>query len=1163
MKNLLLRAIAFDEHLLRKLTIMSKLSLLLIISSVLTLHAGTSYSQQVKLNLEFKNVSLDEVVNAIRNQTEFEFAYDSNLESFILKNVSVKARNENIENVMASILHGTDINFKIFDKIILLSKTPVRITPGLVEVANMQQKRITGIVTDGNSGEPLPGVNVLEEGTTHGVITDDNGKYSIDLTNANATLIFSFVGYLSEKVQVNNRTSIDMILVPDIKSLEEVVVVGYTTQKKELMSSSVVSVKVNENMKDLAVKSSAELLNGKMAGVRINNVSGKPGNQSGVSIRTASSWNSQPVLFVIDGMVYNNTISGASGASVFQNLSPGEIESVTVLKDAAAAASYGARAAGGVIIVNTNRGKIGKPTINYGFNYSADFPTQEVPLTNLYQMGVLTNQMYKNIGQTAPVGTAWAQEELDWAKSLPGQGYDALKAVWVTPFIMNHSLSITGGTEKLKYFAAANYFDQGGFMKSTDFKKMNLRLNVTADITKNLQLYAGFSFQKNYTASAPTEGTDATYTKLRASFNTFPVMSDQGDRYLTTGWAYGNASAEADGLIGYQHTDFIDPQASISLTYKLPWIEGLSVKAYYNGDWSNRHYKEYDSRYTFWYPVFSGPNNHIVNSDNASLTKTFINSGFNGIYSTSNWGFNQQINLQTTYDRSIGKHSVNATLVYEKADWGYSSIYNQSQYFPVYQTDQYWATSRDNANSWSGGGPDAKLGRASLVGVINYAYADKYLASFSVRKDGSMNFAPDKRWGTFPAGSVGWVVSKENFMKNSNIITNLKLRASAGITGNDAVGGWQWQQSYVTGSTYYLGSPSASPVVGIKYGSLVNPGLTWEKNLNYNIGLDYELIKHLSGVVDLWFTHNYDILGSRQNVLPTTFSLTMPSENYGVVDAKGVDLSIGWKQNSGEIDWFVNFIASYGTNKVKVRDYPSSYLPIQVPVGKTTNYISGYNSYLIRTQEQLDAFKAANPKYVNPGSGNSPVGLGSMVYEDISGPDGSPDGVINIYDQKMLYSNPNPVVYGINLGMNYKNFSLEAVFNGLINNPKNYGSLCDYYGGQMINTRWIDESWTPENPNAPLPMVVPRDFRSYSVTNSSYWYKDASFIRLTNLNLSYTLNFPKALGNAIQNIRFFVSGTNLFYLSGFKYWDPELNPGWSGIGYPIMRTFSGGVNIKL
>jgi TonB-linked SusC/RagA family outer membrane protein len=1124
--------------------------MILILACVLQLTNSHLFAQSTTISLDLKNVSVEQVLNAIEAKTTYRFLYNKQLVD-VNRKVTVVSDNRDVSHVLNEIFKNTDVSYGITGKQIVLSK----------KNTNFQAlKKVPGVVTDQN-GDPIIGASVFVKGTSIATITDNEGNFSLNVP-VKSTLSVSYIGYTPLDVKVGSQEKLVIKLEEDSKALSEVVVTGYGIQKRGLLSSSIATVNINESMKDLAVSSSAELLTGRMAGIRVNAVAGKPGSQPGVSIRTNSSWNSQPVLYVIDGMIYNSTISGASGASIFQSLSPSEIDKVTVLKDAAAAAAYGARAAGGVIIVTTNRGKVGKPTVNYSFSYAADSPVDEVPLTNLYQSGLLVNQMYKNIGQTPPAGTAWAQEELDWAKSLPGQGYDALKYVWKTPFIMNHSLSISGGSEKLKYFAVANYFDQGGFLKSTDYKRLNLRLNVTADITSNLQLYAGFSLQKSYTASAPTEGTDATYTKLRASFNSFPTMSDQGDRYMTTGWAYGSAAAEAEGLIGYQHTDFVDPQGSINLTYKVPWVDGLSLKASYNADWSNRHYKEYDSRYTFWYPNFSGPNSHIVNADNSNITKSFVNSGFNGIYSTANWGFNNQLNLQATFDRTFGKHYVNGTLVYEKANWGSSYIYNQSQYFPVYQTDQYWATSRDNANSWSGGGPDVELGRASFVGQMNYAYAGKYLASFSVRRDGSMNFSPNKRWGTFPAGSVGWVASQENFLKDNKVITNLKLRASAGITGNDAVGGWQWQQSYATGSTYYLGSPSATPSVGVRYGSLVNPNLTWEKNFNYNVGVDYEFIKHLSGAIDLWYTHNFDILGSRQNTLPTTFSLSMPSENYGVVDAKGIELSVGWKQKSGEVDWHANLTASYGTNNVKVRDYPTSYLPIQVPVGKTTNYITGYTSYIIRTQEQLDVFKAANPTYVNPGDGNMPVGLGSMVYADVSGPNGTPDGVLNIYDQKVLYKNPNPIVYGLNLGLRYKNFSMETVFSGLINNPKNFGALCDYYEGQMINTRWIGESWTPDNPNAPLPMVVPRYNRSYSVTNSSFWYKDASFIRLSNLNLSYTLNFPKALGNAIQNVRFFVSGTNLLCISKFKDWDPELGPSWSGIGYPIMRTFSGGVSIK-
>ncbi|WP_158639649.1 TonB-dependent receptor domain-containing protein [Arachidicoccus ginsenosidivorans] len=412
-----------------------------------------------------------------------------------------------------------------------------------------------------------------------------------------------------------------------------------------------------------------------------------------------------------------------------------------------------------------------------------------------------------------------------------------------------------------------------------------------------------------------------------------------------------------------------------------------------------------------------------MKADDASLTTQFTNTNFWGLYSTAGWNNNYQFDLQASYNRDFGKHHVDAALVFENAKSTHSSMWNQNQGFPVFQTDQYWAANSDHNDMWSGGGPDYTTGRASYIGQVNYSYAEKYLLNLSVREDGSMYFAPKERWGIFPAASAGWIMSKEDFLKDNKIITKLKLRGSVGLTGNDAVvSGWQWQQSYQSGSTYFFGDPTPSNNVGIKYGSLVNQNLTWEKSLSYNIGFDYELVHHLSGSANYWFKHTYDILGSRQNSLPTTFSLSMPQENYGVMNAQGVDLTVGWKDKTGEVSWFAILNASYGWNKVVKKDYPISYLPWQVPVGKTSNYIAGYTSYIIRTQADLDRWNAANPDYVNPGNGNTAIGLGSMVYVDRSGPDGKPDGVINNYDQSVLYKNPNPIVYGLDLGLTGKDF---------------------------------------------------------------------------------------------------------------------------------------------
>lgn len=1025
------------------------------------------------------------------------------------------------------------------------------------ELLQSKKVNVSGRVYDANG--PLIGVSIqLKSDKQTGTVTDLDGNFSLSGISANDILVFTYIGYMTQEVKLSslsNLSNISIQMKEDSETLEEVVVVGYTSQKKGMLAGSVVTTKFDESLSEIPVSSVSAALAGMMSGVNVSTPSGKPGSQASISVRTGTTWNSSPMLYVIDGAV--------SDASSFNNLSPSEIETVSVLKDAASAAVYGARSDAGVILVTTKRGAEGKPSINYTANFSADFPTQEVELTNLYQAGLMNNQMYANFGLTAPTGTAWSEDELEWAKNLPNQGYDMLSDVWNTPYVMNHSLSISGGTERIKYFGSANYYTQNGFMASTDYKKLNLRLNVTADITKDLQLYASISNTNTYTSSSPVEGTDMTYIKSRVSFAYMPSTSTSGDKYIGDGWAYGNPAAAANGTAGYINDDLIKPQVNFSLTYKLPWVKGLSVKASYMGSWANTRHKQYKKAETFYYPVKTGENSHIINVDDENLVGSYVSSEVGGIWSSASWSNNQQLNFQANYDRVFGSHHVNAAFVYEATNSKYYTFSNGRQKFPLYQTDQYWATSSSHDDMFADGGPDTESGRASWVFVGGYDYLSKYILNLSLRYDGSMNFAPDKRWGLFPALSAGWLLSEESFLKDKKNISYLKLRASVGMTGNDAVGGWQWQESYSVGNSYMFGE-NLSKQYGLKYGSLINPNLTWEKSLSYNVGIDYELFSHLHGSVEYWYKHTYDILGNRQNSLPTTFSRVMPAENYGVVNAQGVDLSIGWRDRTGEVDWHANFTASYGWNEVVKKDYSEGLLDWEIPVGKSTNYIAGYSGYIIRTEEQLQDFLEKNPNYGTGPVGGLPIQLGSFVYVDKSGPEGTPDGVIDKYDKTILYANPNPIVFGLNLGANWKNFSIDATFTGKLKNPKNYYAIADYVdiALQMFNTEWMYDSWTPENPDASLPMMAPYGYKSYERSDTDFWYKDASYIRLSNLNIGYTFKFDRPLGNAISSIKLFLTGTNLFYLSNFKHWDPELNPGWSGVGYPVMRTLGGGLSVN-
>lgn len=1117
-----------------------KISRLLCITALSTCSVF-AYAQQQQVKLTGSNLPLKSVFKQIEKQTDLSIDYRSQDvdDSRIVKQMP---KATTVQQAMNQLLVGTDC-------VVTFSNGHIIIKKQASNTINQQSKLVKGTIVDA-TGMPVIGANVMVKGTTNGTITDMDGKFSLEAP-VGATLVVSYIGLANQEVKaVGNNLTITMK--EDAEALDELVVVGYTSQKKGLLAGSVETTKFDESLAQIPVSSPSAVLAGKMAGVKVSTPSGEPGSQPGVSVRTGTTWNTSPMLYVIDGAVLD--------ANAFANLSATEIETVTVLKDAASAAVYGARSDAGVVLVTTKRGKEGKPSINYTANFSADFATQEVELTNLYEAGLLVNQEYKNFGLTAPTGIAWSDEELEWAKNLPNHGYNTMDEVWNTPYVMNHSLSVSGGSEKIKYFAAANYFTQKGFLASTDYDKLNLRMNITADITKDLQLYASISNTNTSTSSAPTEGTGATYGKSRIAFNYMPVYSSDGTKYIGDGWAYGNVAAAANGASGYENKDWMNPIVNISITYKLPWVNGLSLKASYMGSWENTRKKSYRRTEKFYYPVSSGANGHIKNVDDVNLTRYYESSETAGLWGGSEWWTDQQLNFQVNYDRTFGKHHVNAAFVYEATNNLYYGISNGRKFFPLYQTDQWWAASSSADALEAGGGPDTETGRASYVWIGNYDYDNKYIFNLSMRYDGSMKFAPDQRWGLFPAGSAAWVISSEPFLQNNDKVTFLKLRGSVGLTGNDAVGGWQWQESYSTGNAYMFGD-NLSKYYGLKYGSLVNTDLTWEKSLSYNVGVDYEFWKHLHGSVEYWYKHTYDILGTRQNTLPTTFSRSLPAENYGIVNAQGIDFSVGWRDRTGDVDWYADLNMSYGWNEVVEKDYSNGLLDWEIPVGRSTNYIAAYEGYIIRSEEQLKEFQAKNPNYGTGPTGGLPIQVGSFVYVDKSGPDGKPDGIIDKYDKEILYGNTNPIYLGLNLGATWKNLSIEATFTGKLKNPKNFGSIKSLYdiGPQMANKEWITNSFSPENPDALLPLPAPNDYRSYGWTDVDYWYEDASYIRLSNLNIGYTFNFEQPLGNAISSIKLFATGTNLFYWSSFKHWDPERG---TDMDYPIMRTLGGGVSVN-
>lgn len=1010
-----------------------------------------------------------------------------------------------------------------------------------------QKRLVTGVVLD-SQGEPVVGANVFEKGEkTNGTITDIDGKFSLNVSD-NATLVISFVGFKNQEIAVKGRDKIDIRLADDSELLDEVVVVGYMTQKKGLVTGAVSSMKMDEKLNTLPTTSAGNILVGKLAGVSVSTPNGLPGAAPSISIRTGSSWNDQNVTYVIDGVV--------RGGGDFNNLSPNEIEDITVLKDAASAAIYGSRSAGGVIIVTTKKGTRGKPVFNYSYGYSIDTRTKNSDLTS----GVEAAELYGRInGEADPAGWAWSQEEIDHIRTINnGWGYDQLDAVWRNPVTQTHNFSVNGGSEKVRYFGAASYVKQEGFLKPYTYDKYNIRMNVTADITKDLEVFAGLAVYNTFQGNAVFENAEANYGKLRVWQPDQPVYTDSG-KHIDFGWIANNG-ASVDGKGGYNKSQMLKPQAVISATYKAPFLKGLSAKISYSRSWVHDLNKIYYTNYDLYQVKKSGTHNHIFSTKDEDIIGTRKTTwvGKDYIQRKSSWSGDKQFNVQLSYENVFNNlHRVSGTLVTEWYEGDGASVHGGRETFPVYMTDQFWAASSARADTWGGGDTDWQSGRFSYIGQFSYSYADKYLLSFSFREDGSMNFAPSQRWGFFPASSLGWVISEESFF-NKSAIQFLKLRASVGLTGNDSVGGWQWQESYKSGSSAYFGS-SPSKSVGITYGSVVNPNLTWEKALSYNVGADVNFLNHWTVSADYWYRNSYDILGSRQNTLPNSFSLTMPAENYGEIHAQGFDLQLGYHGNNKDFSYYGNLTMSYGWNKTIKQDYAENARWIDIPVGKSRSYITGWEfDKIIRTQEELDAFKAEHPNYQH--NGLSPE-LGMMVFKDLSGPDGKPDGIINDWDKVILKNSNNPVIYGLNLGGSWKGLSVDMMFSGQLGVDKWATDLAGGVEWNRMWKKWYNDSWTPENQNATLPKRISSNNAKTYETASSYWLKDASFMRLKYLTVSYDLPKNQFYNKLFDNVRFFVTGTNLFVLSSFNknYYDPEIG---NGNAFPILRSVNLGVDVK-
>ena len=1104
-----------------------KLTMLSLAFSLSTLSANAD-AQQVSVT--FKNAEVHTVLNTISKQTGLSLAYSSQVVDLNRK-VSINLVDKDVDEVLAALFDKTTVDYEIREGKIYLFKAEKR------QAISQQSFTVTGTVVD-PSGLPVIGANVLIQGTSNGTITDIDGKFSLEVTKS-SMLVVSYIGFSDYVVKVTEKGPLFITLKEDAKALEEVVVVGYGTQKKVNLTGAVSSVSAEE-LEEVPSASLSSALSGKISGVLITQSGGKPGAGASMTVRAQGTWNNTEPLYVIDGVVRDKF--------AFDGLDMSEIEALSVLKDGASAAIYGARAANGVVLVTTKKGKVGKPIISYtgsvGFSDATKIPKTQ----NAYNQAVFINDNLRANDIDEVDSRYYTQDELDYFK---GHNYNWLDESWKKPILTRHSINVNGGNDRIRYFIGGSYYYETGSFKNLSFKKYNLRSNLEANITKDLVVSLNLNIDRR--------NDDKPYWKWDGDKDTM------SDLYKGLLFRTGQVAPYIDGKptgtfvewhpleiledhTGYNRKRFTNYEATAVLSYNVPFIKGLNLKFQYNSYNRDTFIKQFNRPYTLYNFKMTGGHNHIVTNE---VESTKVRNDGDFLYEKYDNNNNYQLNFIANYSNTFGKHDVGALFVYEQSEGTVNWFDGQRNLFISSAVDQMFAGSSDSKESRVNGS-GSETGRISYVGRLNYAYNQKYLIEASFRYDGSVNFAPENRWGFFPSGSVAWRISEEDFFKNNvTFVDYLKLRASVGLLGNDAVGGWQWLQRYGIVEGAQFGSLTS----GVESNVLPNKDITWEKSLTYNFGFDANLFKsRVTLSVDAFHRHTYDILGNRIASLPTTFGAKMPAENYAVINSRGFEVELGYKDKIGkDFSYYVKGNLGYATNEVKVKDEAENLRAYKSEIGHNTDRLMGYIATgIIRTQADLDALPEGYQIF-----GQKPE-LGMMNYRDLRGANSDePDGIIDENDQDWIIDHTVPPInYGVSVGGSWKGFAVDVFFQGVAGNDIMINMRGHEARAEATNFDFWTDHWTPENVNAKFPGAG----RSNSGRASTFWTKSGSFLRLKNLNISYTL--PKHITQNLNlgQLRFFFTGNNLCLLQNkLKYYDPENS---SIIAYPLMKNYSFGVNLS-
>ncbi|WP_276484243.1 SusC/RagA family TonB-linked outer membrane protein [Paraflavitalea pollutisoli] len=1036
-------------------------------------------------------------------------------------------------------------------------------------VALAQERTLTGTVVS-DDGNPLPGVSVTVKGATKSVTTDAEGKFTITVPGNDAILSVSYIGYLGKDIAAGSNGAIKVTLFKADKAMEDVVVVGYGTQKKSNVLGSVATVQAKD-IEDLPVANLSTALKNRVPGVSVAQTSGKPGSTTQINIRQATSFvgagGQTGPLFVIDGFVEMNK-DDPTGKVSFENLDASQIESITFLKDAAATI-YGARGANGVVLVTTKRGKPGKPKISYTGSAGVSSISKKPEFLNAYDHAVLLNQVNKKVPGNIKPADLYSNEELDYLKT---HNYNWFDETWQDSWLQRHTLNVSGGTDKITYFAGANYYDETGNLRDLYSKKFGLRLGANAKIGDNLTADVSISTDntdmnrpapKGTTTAEQTDQMNATVGSLLRMPQWIPMFIDGRPVFSTVpNWH----PFELQNSGSYARTQSQGYSVNAALTYVVPAVKGLSFRVQYGRNTRNNFGKQYYATYNLYDFVRQGPSDRTSATQNVIFTNQLaptqgvrsIKNG-NSIQESSDMSTNWQLNESVTYARDFGDHSINILLSAEQNQTEGDAFNVSKEVQVIPGIDQLWGFSNDNnVNNLTSVGQSSYGGRVSYLGRLSYNYKSRYLLEFAFRNDASPNFAPEHQWGFFPSGSVGWRLSEENFFRdNVSFIDELKVRVNVGLTGNDAVGTFRWTERFTPTNGAIFGT-SPGRTSGLNNTDIPNPNITWEKSLYKSVGIDGAFWRRkMNFSLDFYHRNTYDMLEAPTATMPNTFGINIAQVNHGEMNAWGVEAMIGYTGSiNRDLKFNLGLNFGWADNKVLNKYFNAGTdTGYKNPIGvRTDRGLEGYIAKgIARTQQDVDdwykAFGGVKKNYFG-----DTLRVGYLIFEDING-----DGLIDDKDLGRIANRANPLFgLGFNLGVSWKGLKLSTNIS-LSVGGKTYwrkNDLTPPTRDISALSLWKD-SWTEQNPNARYPVTYSPQVN----TASTFWMVNATTLRVNNLTLAYVV--PKSFSDKFRlpEVRAYVTGVNLWnIINPTPYKDEATN---DITDYPILRSWTFGLNISL